>query len=143
MDRDENSPRTGYMARSYQKILKEGLLPYYEPRDIFQQDNVSIHFTKTVKQWFEEYRICVIDWPVHSLDLNPIEHIWIFLKQQLYRLYPDLYTLKDNELDRAEFERMVRTAWWAIPQAKIDKLVKSMPRRLRAIYRAKGWYTKY
>ena len=43
MDRDEQSARNGYTARSYQKALSEGLLPIYDGMRLFQQDNARIH----------------------------------------------------------------------------------------------------
>jgi hypothetical protein len=35
MERDPNIKRNGYSSWSYQKVLKDGLLPYYKPGDIF------------------------------------------------------------------------------------------------------------
>lgn len=143
MERDPSAPRGGYSSWSYQKVLEEGLLPYYQPGDIFQQDNAKIHQSKTTMEWLELKGIWVIDWPAHSPDLNPIEHVWAALKRELYRRFPHLHALKKNELDIVEFKRMVEVAWEAINQRLIDRLIDSMGRRLRAVKRAKGWYTKY
>jgi hypothetical protein len=143
MERDPNTKRNGYSSWSYQKVLKDGLLPYYEPGDIFQQDNAKIHMSNATKKWFESKGIWVIEWPAHSPDSNPIEHVWALLKRELYRRFPNLHTLKKNALNIAEFERMLTVAWEAIDQRLIDKLIASMERRLRAVKRAKGWYTKY
>ena len=49
MERDEDTPKNSYSARSYIKILEEGLLPYYTPRRFFLQDNARIHIAKVTK----------------------------------------------------------------------------------------------
>ena len=54
---------------------------------IFQQDNDPKPFSKMAQKWFSEYQIKVLDWPVQSHDLNPIEHLWNHLKKQLQK-YP-------------------------------------------------------
>lgn len=51
--------------------------------------------------------------------------------------------LKQNELNISLFKEKLKAAWWAVEQSEIDRLIDSMPRRLRAVKRAQGWYTKY
>jgi hypothetical protein len=75
--------------------------------------------------------------------MNPIEHIWRALKGILHRNHPELHLLKDNAEDRALLKQWIREAWIQIPQELIDTLVLSCPNRLRALRKAKGWYTKY
>ena len=41
------------------------------------------------------------------------------------------------------FCECLKSAWAALDQAKIDSLIRSMPRRLEALRKARGWYTKY
>ena len=59
------------------------------------------------------------------------------------KMFPDIWELKKNELNIAEFTRCLRAAWWAIDQGWIDRLIDTMPNRLRAVKKARGWYTKY
>ena len=40
---DPGATRGGYSTISYIKALEEGLLPFYEPSFIYQQDNAPIH----------------------------------------------------------------------------------------------------
>jgi len=39
------------------------------------QDNAPIHTANAVKDWFKEMGIPIVDWPLYSLDLNPIENV--------------------------------------------------------------------
>jgi hypothetical protein len=76
IERDEDSrSRRGYTTKSYIETLEKGLLPFYAPGIIFQQDNAKIHRAKLTEEWFETHGIYVEDWPAHSPDLNPIEPV--------------------------------------------------------------------
>jgi hypothetical protein len=46
-------------------------------------------------------------------------------------------------VDWTQFRNAIIEARDAIPQEKIDSLIRSMPRRLHTVHQAKGWYTKY
>jgi transposase len=143
MDRDFESKKTGYSGKSYIKALEEGLLPYYQPGVRFQQDNASIHRAKDVCEWFERHGIWVIEWPPYSPDLNPIEHMWHALKRLVHKLYPDLDKLGRSQEDLDYLCKCLKEAWKKIPNSLIYKLITSMPRRLGAVRRARGYQTKY
>src|SRR5690606_20885409 len=143
MERDPDAKRQGYSAKSYLRTLEEGLLPHYDETRHFQQDNAGIHRAAVVEGWLQQKGISWIEWPAHSPDLNPIEHVWAALKRRMKRMFPNLWNLKKNEVDIEEFKRCIRLAWWDISQEYIDSLIDSMPRRLKAVKKARGWYTKY
>lgn len=102
----------------------------------FQQDNDPKHTSKKAKQCFKENRIEVMEWPPQSPDLNPIEHLWSHLKRRLAG-YENPPTSMRELWDRVQVE------WEAISEAECQKLISSMPDRIRAVLRAKGSYTKY
>jgi hypothetical protein len=144
MIRDQTAKRKGYTSKSYQKALEEGLLPIFVGTRNFQQDNARIHTSESTTEWLLSYGIPWIDWPAHSPDLNPIEHIWKQLKLNIRKMFPRLDLLKNNEVDRAKLIECIKLAWAAaITTDQINRLIDSLPRRLDACIRARGWYTKY
>lgn len=143
MERDENAPRGGYTANSYLEALEEGFVQHYQPGQIFQQDNALIHKAKLIREWFETNGIHVMDWPPHSPDLNPIEPVWRLLKLKLFELYPDLVNMGQSESDWAYFRRCLVAVWDILDQRVIDSLIRSVPRRIRAVRAAGGYYTRY
>jgi transposase len=102
---------------------------------IFQHDNASSHTASKVKNWFYDSKIQVMMWPPQSPDLNPIEHLWDYLKKKL-REYPQA-----NNLD--ELWERVQDVWNNISPEYCLKLIRSMPDRLAALRRSKGGYTRF
>ena len=83
--------------------------------------------------------IYVLEFPLYSPDLNIIENLWAILKAKLNDMYPDLEDEPKGEAERRRFIECAQAAWRAIPQDTIRKLFDSMPRRLAAVRKAKGW----
>ena len=65
------------------------------------------------------------------------------MKEIIKREYPHLHILADNIANRAKVEAALKDAWRRVPQALIDGLIDSMPRRYKAVKKNRGWYTKY
>lgn len=129
-------------AELYTQILEDELqqtLQFYgkEAADIiFQQDNDPKHKSRRATKWFEDHEYIVMVWPSQSPDLNPIEHLWVFLKRRLAD-YPEPPKGILELWERAEAE------WNKIPKETVQNLIESMPRRMEAVIKAKGGYTKY
>src|SRR5437763_1055272 len=85
MDRDEESKKGGYSTNSYISVFDNQLPTIYNPDMKFMQDNAPIHTAGKVKRWLKESGIEVIDWPLYSPDLNPIEIVWAWIKKCILR----------------------------------------------------------
>jgi hypothetical protein len=90
----------------------------------------------TLKKWLADNGIRYIeDWPANSPDLNPIEHLWRHVKLKL-----DAYDTKPKNMgelwDRFDKE------WNKFTKDDIKKYYESMPKRIQAVIKAKGGYTK-
>ena len=49
----------------------------------FLQDGAPCHKAKTIMNWLAQRKWSVVDWPGNSLDLNHIENLWNWMKNQL------------------------------------------------------------
>ena len=143
MTRDSDSPKNAFTSWSYQLALEEGLLPIYMPGRFFQQDNASIHVSGSSREFLERHGIWTIDWPAHSPDMNPIEHVWKKMKEILYKEFPELAYLTRSEVNTEIFIAALKKAWERVPQSLIDRLIDSVPDRIAELHRVKGWYTHY
>jgi hypothetical protein len=73
------------------------------------------------------------------LILNPIEHIWHWLKKQIITDHPEtLHWKGSHEVLRQRLGPLILEAWDQIPQEKFDTLWKSMKKRCEAIIEARG-----
>jgi hypothetical protein len=144
LERDPTSKHNGYSGRSYLAILEEALPTIWEPGLIFMQDNAPIHASHLVKNWLSDNMIPVLKWPPYSPDLNPIEHAWVRLKETAHALDPGLEEYGGGEdVLKEHLAGLTEQAWSEISQDYFDRLVESMPRRIKAVINAGGWYTKY
>src|SRR5579859_4389878 len=145
---EESTPMFTSLLRNYLLPFIDALVADGAWNIIFQQDNASSHTSKKTREWFrnviEEHGFTVMDWPLNSPDMNPIEHLWVYLKNELHQRYPDTKTLYGSpETIRKMLRLRLLEVWWDIGEQVLDRLVESMPHRVQALLEAEGWYTTY
>ena len=89
---------------------------------VFQQDNSPVHNTSVVTEWFEQHSIQVDEHPPYSPDLDPIEHVWAVLKQQLHKQHPDI---ADTRCCRAQLAEFLPKAWDFLHEQLFDNLYRT------------------
>ena len=83
--------------------------------------------------WLESNVPNMLRTPPQSPDVNPIEHLWDHLEQRIR---------KHNITSKESLKAILEDEWRKIPEVT-KNLVDSMPRRLDAVLKSKGYATKY
>ena len=100
-------------------------------------DNAPPHVAAVTLDDLRARGISTIAWPAFSPDLNPIESLWVTMKD-----YIDL----QNTHVSWSYERLrtaYRAAWDTITEDTLQELVDSMPERIEAVIAANGLYTRW
>ena len=121
----------------YRQILTHHLVPSARQlcgNNIFQHDNDPKHTSGVVQRYLANKKVNVMKWPAQSPDLNPIENLWA----ELNRITTEHKLKNENEL----FEVLQR-GWEALSIEYLHSLIESMPRRCKAVVKAKGMPTKH
>ncbi|CAD7078657.1 unnamed protein product [Hermetia illucens] len=122
-------------SQEYQNVLQDNLLPFinsFEGNEvIFQQDNASVHVSRSTKAWLEANSIATLEWPAYSPDLNPIENVWGWLVRQIYS--------QDKEYSsRNELKEAIERAWHELTPQMLSKYIHSMPNRIFEVIKKGG-----
>lgn len=107
------------------------------PYLVFMQDNTPGHAAVDTQAELAERGIFPIFWPVFSLDLNPIEQVWIMMKDYIEINYPE------EDCSYEELRRQVYEAWHSITEEQLRELIQTMPQRCRDVIAAEGGPTKW
>ncbi|KAI1003891.1 hypothetical protein K3495_g4318 [Podosphaera aphanis] len=106
------------------------------------QDNAPSHKAAQTMREFSERKITPIKWPPYSPDFNPIENVWNMMKNYIQFKYPDLGEGRQRSQDKVR--DIVKESWdRAVDENGLERLIESMPRRIRFVYEDGGGYTKY
>ena len=69
--------------------------------------------------------------------------MWWKLKNTILQVCPECGKFRNNNEDYYQYEKEAETAWKNIPSSCFEACEESMPRRVKAVIDAKGWFTKY
>lgn len=128
-------------SRQYQEMVGPILTTYGDecagPEWKFQQDNASVHVSRSTLAYFEEFAIDIFEgWPAKSPDMNIIENVWSMLAREVYK--------NGHQFNnKAELTEAIEAAWQTISQDYIKSLFDGLPRRIIALHDSKGNHTKY
>ena len=90
---------------------------------VFQMDNDPKHSSKVVAKQLKDNKVKVLEWPIQSADLNPIENLWAELKKHVRASRPT-------------------KEWAKIHPTYCGKLVGGYLKRLTQVKQYKGNATK-
>ena len=88
----------------------------------FQQDNLSSHGEAGVQKWFKAKAINLLDWPSNSPDLNPVENLWGWLKQEVK---------KENPRSLDDMKASLVRNWNKTTINFLKNFIDSLPQRFR------------
>ena len=118
----------------YRRILEEHLVPHgracYGNNWIMADDNARPHRARVVDAYLR------MDWAPYRPDMNSIERIWDEIGRGLKEMDPHPVNLR-------QLGDVVQNLWQQIPLERVQTLVSSMPRRVRALINARGSCTLY
>ncbi len=128
---------------AYLSIVADHVHPFmttvYPSSDgYFQQDNAPCHKAQIISDWFLEHdnEFTLLKWPSQSPDLNPIEHLWDVVEREIRIM--DVQSTNLQQLRDA-----IMSIWTKISEECFQHLVESMPRRIKAVLKAKAGPTQY
>ncbi|GFY21306.1 hypothetical protein TNCV_3993501 [Trichonephila clavipes] len=101
-----------------------------------RQDNARPHVAKTVRDFFSAQHIQILPWLAYSPVMSPIDHMWDLVRRRFARD-------PRPEASKDELLLGIQAIWNSLPQAVIQNLLDSIPRRIVTLIAARGGYTKY
>ncbi len=129
-------------ATAYLSIVADHVHPfmttvYPSSDDYFQQDNAPCHKAQIISDWLlvNDNEFPLLKWPPQP-DLNPTEHLWDVVEREIHIMDvqpTNLQQLRDT----------IMSIWTKISEECIQHLVESMPRRIKAVLKAKVGPTRY
>jgi transposase len=108
------------------------------PSHIFMQDNAPGHAAKATIAELMERKIPCLAWPPFSPDLNPIETVWLKMKDWIEERYSEAAIRKMSYDRLREVVRNAWNAWNAIDDQYLDELLDTMQKRCEDCYNTDG-----
>ena len=114
----------------YGRVLEEHLVihgrAWYRNNWLLANENARSHRACVVDAYLHEQGVIHVDWAPYCPDMNSIELIWDEIGRGLEELDPQAVNLRQLGV-------VVQNIWQQIPLERVQTLVSSMPRRVRAL----------
>ncbi|GFV87593.1 transposable element Tcb2 transposase [Trichonephila clavipes] len=117
-----------------------------QPECVFEQHNgltpgvmqvkARPHVAKTVRDFCSPQHMQILPWLAYSLDTSPVDNV---LDMVGWRLTHDPLPAASKD----ELLLLIQAIWNSLPQANIQNLLDSLPRRIGELIETRGRYTKY
>ena len=98
---------------------------------IFQHDNDPKNKAKSVQNWLKTQDFKILKWLIQPPDINTIENLWFNLKRRLNQY-------ESPPKGVLELSERIEVEWGKIDKDSSMKLLESMPKRMKAVIKAKG-----
>ena len=105
------------------------------PDMTLQQDNAPSHTARSLRDFLQARKDCVLPWPAKSPDLNPIEQVWDLLD----------WRVRERAIPHRNVQKLADALveeCGNISQQELANLVQST-RRCTAVLNAAGGHTRY
>jgi transposase len=103
---------------------------------VLMEDGAPVHRSKICEEWKQQHLLEKLNWPANSPDLNPIENLWIILKDAVQHI-----KACPRNLDGLKV--VLEREWKSISETKLLQLCHSMPSWLQAVIDANGGHTRW
>ena len=124
-------------VRYRDEFLRTVAVPLVQQHQMtFQHDNARPHVARVCQNFLANNNIVPLNWPPYSPDLALIEHLWDELDRRVRRRRNTPNTL-------VQLRTALLEEWENISIRKINALVNSMQRSIRAVINARGGHTRY
>ena len=124
----------------YRGVLAEHFITHdkawFHKNLLLADDNDTSHRARVVDAYLNEQDIIRMDWTPYRPDMNPIEHILDEIGRGLEELDPQSVKLRQLGV-------VVQNIWQQVPLERVQTLVSSMPRIVRALVDVRGSSTQY
>lgn len=117
-----------HFLKEARKLLGRGEL-------YLMMDNLKVHHVEIVKEWLKNNRISLIDYPINSSDLSPVENLFSIWKRRVNMVAPFK--------TKYRFENTCIMKWNLLEKDLCTKLVLSMPNRIKECLKNNHRITKY
>lgn len=124
-----------YVAEVQEPIVIP-FIPFIGDEFKLMHDNSRPHTANRVRELRQDNNVDVLQHPPWSPDMNAMEHVWDYLKEEIKNTEVRPETLRD-------LKKAVLEEWDRMSQDFVDTLIQSMPKRVTTLTRPAGGNTRY